>query len=317
MRFELPVPDLTAERGGNTDTPGVWLFESDIPGPTILITGLVHGNELCGAWALKYLLQAELKPRCGRLIVAFCNLAAFDTFDANNHNASRYLDEDFNRVWTAERLSSGNSREAQRARELQPWVEQADWLLDIHSMHEPCKPLLLTGVLPRNIALAQSLQTPEHIVIDAGHKNGSRMRDYRQFGDPDSPALALLIECGFHGDPETVGVACDIMARMLIKSAVLREDDIPDGWLRAAPADQKLLEVTEAVVAPSMDVRFASEWRGLDALPRRGDIIAWADGKPIVAPYDNCTLIMPSLQQLRPGVTIVRLARPVDLAFYG
>ncbi|EEA00023.1 conserved hypothetical protein [Burkholderia sp. H160] len=26
-------------------------------------------------------------------------------------------------------------------------------------------------------------------------------------------------------------------------------------------------------------------------------------------PYDNCILVMPSLRQLRPGVTVVRLGR--------
>ncbi len=310
MRFELPLPDLSAERLGNTSTPGVWLFESNQPGPTLMISALVHGNELCGAWALKRALQAGIRPRRGRLILAFCNLDAFDTFNPNTHDASRYLDEDLNRVWSPERLADATTSERRRAQELRPWVEQADWLLDLHSMHEPGKPLLLTGTLPRNIALAQALKAPEHVIIDAGHKDGTRMRDYGCFGDPESDALALLIECGFHGDPQSTEVACDMMARVLTKSGALREDDIPSGWLRPAPAEQKVLEVTQAVVASSMDFQFACDWQGLETLARAGDIIAWEDGKPIVTPYDDCTLIMPSLRQLRPGVTVVRLARP-------
>ena len=309
-RFELSVPDLSQERLGNTSTPGVWAFESGQPGPTLMISALVHGNELCGAWALKRALQAEMRPRRGRLILAFCNLDAFDTFDIEKHDASRYVDEDLNRVWSTDRLADATTRERQRARELKPWVEHADWLLDLHSMHEPGKPLLLTGTLPRNIALAQALQAPEYVIVDAGHKNGTRMRDFGRFGDPASDALALLIECGFHGDPQAVNVACDVMARVLVESDVMSAGDIPDGWLQPAAAQQKVLEVTDVVVAPSMDFQFASDWHGLDTLSNEGDIIAWADGKPVVAPYDNCTLIMPSLRQLRPGVTVVRLARP-------
>lgn len=310
MRFEIPIPDLSEERIGNTSTPGVWVFDSSEPGPTVMISALVHGNELCGAWALKRVLQAELRPRRGRLILALCNLDAFDTFDPDKHDASRYLDEDLNRVWSAERLANATTQERRRAQVLKPWVEQADWLLDLHSMHEPGQPLLLTGTLPRNIALAQALQAPEHVIIDAGHKNGTRMRDYGRFGDPESDALALLIECGFHGDPQSIDVACDMTARVLIKSGALSEDDLPKGWLRPAPAQQKRLEVTQAVVAKSMDFRFASNWQGLETLAQQGDIIAWEDGEPIVTPYDDCTLIMPSLRQLRPGVTVVRLARP-------
>ncbi|HLV29017.1 MAG TPA: succinylglutamate desuccinylase/aspartoacylase family protein [Burkholderiaceae bacterium] len=309
MRFELSKPDLSTERVGNTGTPGVWLFESDAPGPTVMLTALIHGNELCGAWALKDLLGAGVRPRRGRLILAFCNLDAFDRFDPAQHDASRYVDEDLNRVWQTERLAQGGTRERERAAQLQPWVEQADWLLDLHSMHEPSAPLLLTGVLPRNIALARTLGAPQHVIVDAGHQDGVRLRDFRQFGDPAGDALALLIECGFHGDPASREVACDMVARVLRAAEVIDSDDVPDGWLLPTPAEQRVLEVTRAVVAPSMDLKFVQDWRGLETLSHAGDLIGWADGQPIVAPYDNCTLVMPSLRQLRPGVTVVRLAR--------
>ena len=62
MDFTLPVPDLAAERLGNTDTPGVWHFDSGLPGRALMLSALVHGNELCGAWALKDLLAAGPRP---------------------------------------------------------------------------------------------------------------------------------------------------------------------------------------------------------------------------------------------------------------
>ncbi|MRT32684.1 succinylglutamate desuccinylase, partial [Xylella fastidiosa subsp. multiplex] len=49
MDFKLSVPDLAAERTGNTDTPGVWHFDSGVPGRALMVSALVHGNELCGA----------------------------------------------------------------------------------------------------------------------------------------------------------------------------------------------------------------------------------------------------------------------------
>ncbi|MNL19100.1 Succinylglutamate desuccinylase / Aspartoacylase family protein [compost metagenome] len=270
----------------------------------------MHGNELCGAWALKDLLAAGVRPRRGSLTLAFCNLDAFDRFDHANHDASRFVQEDMNRVWSAERLDNPTTPDRRRGAALRPWVRQADWLLDLHSMHEPGAPLLLTGVLPRNIALARRLKAPQHVIVDAGHKDGVRMRDFEHFGDPSrDDACALLIECGFHGDLSSRDVARDMTARMLVESGVVDAQDLPAGWLLPDPAAQRVLEVTNAVVAPSMDVRFAGAWTGLETFEEAGSTIGWADGQPIVTPYGNCTLIMPSLRQLKPGVTVVRLAR--------
>ncbi|MFJ1302818.1 succinylglutamate desuccinylase/aspartoacylase family protein [Pseudomonadota bacterium AL_CKDN230030165-1A_HGKHYDSX7] len=310
MEFKLPIPDISAERVGNTDTPGVWHFESGVPGRALLVSALVHGNELCGAWALKDLLASGLRPRRSSLTLAFCNLDAFDRFDHANHDASRFVQEDMNRVWSAERLDTPTTPDRQRGAALRPWVRRADWLLDLHSMHEPGAPLLLTGTLPRNIALARRLKAPQHVIVDAGHKDGVRMRDFEHFGDPAlEDACALLIECGFHGDLSSRDVARDMVARMLVESGVVDASDLPAGWLLPDPDAQRILEVTDAVVAPSMNVRFAGPWSGLETFEKAGSLIGWADEQPVVTPYDNCTLIMPSLRQLKPGVTVVRLAR--------
>ncbi|CAM3654257.1 Succinylglutamate desuccinylase [Bordetella sputigena] len=310
MKFELTAPDLAAERIGNTGTPGVWHFDSGVPGRKVLVTALVHGNELCGAWALKDLLASGLRPRRGALTLAFCNLEAFDRFDPARHDASRFVDEDMNRVWTGDRIDARDTAERRRAAILRPWVEGADWLLDLHSMHEPGAPLLLTGLLPRNIALARQLKAPAHVIVDAGHKDGVRMRDFAQFGDAArEDARALLIECGFHGDRSSHDVARDMLARVLPASGVLDSGDIPAGWRLPDPPIQRVLQVTDAVVAPSMDVRFARDWQGLETVEKAGTVLAWADGKPVVTPYDACTLVMPSLRQLKPGVTVARLAR--------
>ncbi|WP_080379647.1 M14 family metallopeptidase, partial [Bordetella pertussis] len=232
--FELACPRLDAERVGNGATPGVWHFDAGLPGRHVLLTALIHGNELCGAWALKDALAAGLRPRRGKLTLAFCNLAAFDRFDPLNYAPARFVDEDMNRVWSADKLASPDTQERRRARALLPWVEQADWLLDFHSMSNADEPLQLTGTQPRNIELALKLGNPAHLVADAGHAAGVRLRDYGRFGaEGENGTRSLLIECGFHGAPT---VARDILARFLLEAGTLAADDIPPGWLAdAAP----------------------------------------------------------------------------------
>ena len=312
--FELPAPDISAWRVGNTGTEGVWHFDSGVPGRHVMVSALVHGNELCGAWALKGLLEAGLRPARGKLTLAFCNLTAFDRFDSQSHDASRFTDEDLNRQWLDERMDAGDTLERRRAAALRPFVAQADWLLAIHSMHEPSAPLLLTGVQPRNLQLACAMRSPEHIVVDAGHKDGVRMRDYGRFGLPDAEGgdtRSLLIECGFHGDPASRAVAQDQCVRFLEQSGVLGADALEQqlpGWCLPDAPRQWALEVTGPVVATSSAFRFVEPYTGLEVIEKAGTAIGDNDGVPVTTPYDDCVLVMPSVRQARAGVTVVRYA---------
>jgi predicted deacylase len=314
--FELPMPSLGIWREGNTGTEGVWRFEAPRPGRHVMVSALVHGNELCGAWALLGALQAGLRPVAGSLTLAFCNLAAFDRFDPARVDDSRFVDEDFNRVWGPGLAARGaSSTERTRALALQPFVESADWLLDLHSMHDPGMPLLLTGLQPRNIALARELGTPAMVIVDAGHAEGKRMRDHGRFGEPASgeapaqQACALLVECGYHGALSSRAVAFDVMARFLDASGAVPAAVQPAHWRLALPPQQRVLAVTHAIAARSMAVSFSEPWSTGQTVAKAGTLLGWNDGEPIVTPYDDCTLVMPSLRQLRPGVTVVRLAR--------
>ena len=319
LTFELPLPDIAAWRGGNTGTEGVWRFDSGRPGRHVMISALIHGNELCGAWALKGLLDAGLRPAAGGLTLAFCNLAAFDRFDAASHDAARFVEQDLNRQWSVERMDSGDSLERRRAAALRPFVEQADWLLDLHSMHEPSAPLLLTGVQPRNLELARALRTPEHVVIDAGHQDGVRMRDFGRFGLPDDAAgdvRSLLLECGFHGDPASRAVAQDMCLRFLALAGSLDAAGVAatlPGWGLPDAPRLGALTVEGAAVARSARLAFTEPFTGLEVIDKAGTVIGHHDGPgqgdPVVTPYDDCVLVMPSTRQAREGVTVVRFAR--------
>ena len=317
--FALPKPDITAWRAGNTGTEGVWQFDSGQSGCHVMISALVHGNELCGAWAIQGLLEAGIRPQRGALTLALCNLAAFDRFDALDHDSARFVDEDLNRQWLIERMHSAGTQERVRAAALRPFVEQADWLLDLHSMHERAAPLLLTGMQPRNLALARALRAPQHVVIDAGHQDGVRMRDFGRFGLPDalSPdTRSLLIECGFHGDLSSRAVAQDLCLRVLVEAGTLQADTaqvVLPGWRQPDAPHQWALQVTGAVVARSQRLRFTQAFQGLELVEKAGSVIGHHEGEgmgePIVTPYDDCVLVMPSVRQARAGVTVVRFAQ--------
>ena len=315
LRFDLPCPDISMWRQGNTGTEGVWHFDSGRRGRHVLISALVHGNELCGAWAIKGLLEAGIRPAEGQLTLMLANLAAFDRFDEANHDASRFVDEDMNRQWMDDRFIDPSTLERKRVVELAPWVSQADWLLDLHSMHEPGPPLTLTGLQPRNLQFARELANPAHIVVDAGHKNGVRLRDYGRFGQPDDEApetRSILIECGFHGDVASLDVARDMCSRFLVLAGVLDKSELHamlPSWKQADVPERWVLQVTGGVVAYSDRFRFEKPYQNLEIIANAGTVIGDNDGQPVTTPYDDCVLIMPSVRQARAGVTVVRFAR--------
>jgi predicted deacylase len=301
---DLKAPDVSAYRG-NTGIDYVTTFDSGRPGPHVLVTAVTHGNELCGAIALDHAFRSGLRPVAGKLTFAFDNIEAYLSFDPEKPSVSRYLDEDFNRVWDEATLDGDReSRELRRARALRPVVDAADYLLDIHSMQHATAPLMMAGMTPKSVDLARRVGVPELIVRDGGHKAGRRMRDHGGFGDPASPKNALLVECGQHWERRSADVAIETMLRFLAVVGSIDPALAPKG--KTVP--QRVIEVTDAVTIATDKFRFIERFRGLEVIPKAGTVIAHDDEQPVRTPYDGCVLIMPSRRMMR-GQTAVRLGR--------
>jgi predicted deacylase len=311
--IEVTFPDIAEWQTGNTGVDYIHTFDSGVAGPHAMILALTHGNEVSGAIAVDRFLRSGLRPVTGRLTLGFANVDAYHRFDGSNPDASRFIDEDMNRVWSAVRLdSSDDSLELRRARALRTIIDNVDFLLDLHSMHEEAPPLMLSGPLAKGIRFAVDIGVPEHVIVDAGHSNGKRLRDYGDFGDPASPKNALLIETGQHFSVRSKNVALDAASRFLITTGVVDARDLTDSMLQAKPAAQQVLQVTQSVIADTMDLEFTQDFRGLELIEHAGTVIARDGDREIVTPYDNCLIVMPSLRHIGPGVTVMRLARVLD-----
>jgi predicted deacylase len=307
---EIRPPDIACYRDGGSGVDYVHVIDSGRPGPTAMVQALTHGNEFCGAIALDALLRSGLRPERGTLILAFANVAAFGRFDFDDPDASRYIDEDYNRVWADEVLfGSRDSAELRRARELVPFVDRADFLLDIHSMHDPCRPIGVCGMVDKHLELARRVGVPADLLIDTGHPAGLRMRDRGGFNDPASPRQALLVECGQHWERSSVDVALDTLLRFLVAAGIVAAERVAPQLKLPLPARQRVVRVTEPVVVQSMDFRFLVPVVGLSVIAKAGTPIAQDGDRVWTAPYDDTVLVMPSLRHLRPGNTQVRLGR--------
>jgi predicted deacylase len=312
--IEVAFPDIRRFAEGNTGIPYIFSFDSGKPGPHVLVNSLMHGNEVSGAIAVAGLLDHGLRPRRGKLTLCFANVEAYHSFDPDRPDASRFIDQDLNRVWSPEILddSSRTSSEIRRARQMRPVIASVDFLLDLHSMHEYGPPMIVCTGKDKHMKFARKLGAPANVICDTGHRDGRRMIDYGDFDDDNSPRDALAVETGHHWQPSSVAVARDTAARFVLVSGIVEREDLPDGWLIPEPAPQRFIRVTEPVVAPSMDFRFTQPFTGLETFAEAGTVFAYQDGKPVATPWNDCVLVMPSVRQLIPGVTVVRLGREMD-----
>ncbi|WP_193179856.1 M14 family metallopeptidase [Nisaea sediminum] len=309
---ELEPPDISAYEKGNTGVPFFTTFASGRPGPDVLITALVHGNELCGAIALDDLFRNEIRPRCGTLTLGFCNVAAYAEFRADYPALSRFIDEDFNRVWDLDALDSGRrSLERARAREIRPLIARAEMLLDLHSMQHATGPLVLAGRHAKGRRLAEKVGVPPLIVLDAGHAAGRRLRDYDFFDDPDDPRSALLVECGQHWSKAAAAVAIETSYRFLHALGQIDGETVFRHCGSGIPPRQNVVEIVEVVTVKTDSFRFHGDYKGMEIIPKAGTEIGRDGGTPIRTPNDDCILIMPT-RRLSRGLTAVRLGRFIE-----
>jgi len=307
--IDVPFPDLTPYAAGNAGIPYVWRFTTERAGPHLTIQALTHGNEVCGAIALAKLLDASVRPLRGTLTLVFANVDAYATFDAADPFASRCLDEDFNRLWTPEVLDGPRtSRELVRARALRGCYDATDYLLDLHSMTDPCPPLALAGRQRKGMELAQQIGLPRDIVVDEGHKAGKRLRDYAFFDDPTDPRSALLIECGQHWERAAPGVALQSALRFLRHFGLLSPEFLEAHLAPGPLPPQRAIEVTNVVTIESDAFAFAVPVAGLQIVPKAGTLLARDGAREIRTPYDDSVLVMPTRRPRR-GETAVRIGR--------
>ncbi|HVE20887.1 MAG TPA: succinylglutamate desuccinylase/aspartoacylase family protein [Acidocella sp.] len=305
---EFPVytaaPDFTPFLAGNTGIRGFTTRNSGRPGPHVVLMSLMHGNELAGAIVITELLRQNFMPLRGRVTMGFANIEAFARFDPTNPLASRFVEEDLNRVWDDSQLFGvRRSLELDRAREMRPIIDEADLLLDLHSMLWPSDPLLLCGPTAHGRHLAQTLATPHMVIADHGHAGGKRLIDYGHFTAAVTPAAAILVEAGQHWEPGSVVQTRATVQRLLSHA----------GMIAPCPAPRRMpvfAQVTRAVTARTNRFVFTHAYRGGEIVRAANSLIAHDGDEEIRTPYDDCLLVMPSLHAVR-GHTAIRLARLV------
>lgn len=204
-------------------------FSTAAPGPLVIATGGIHGNEPSGARAILRLfeaLHAAAPPFCGRILGLTGNLQALN-------RGERFLDRDLNRAWRPERLAAlerarpedllGEDRElVELGGEIQAALGSrtgAAVFLDLHTTSSDSAPFAIVSDSRVNRRLAQALGVPILLGLEESLE-GTLLNYVNQLGH-----VAIGFEAGRHDAPESVARHEAALWLTLVSTGCLSEID--------------------------------------------------------------------------------------------
>ncbi len=276
----------------------IYRFAHTHPGPHLLITGGVHGNEPCGMLALEKIValihQGVLEQKNGTLtILPLCNPRA----RALNR---RFVDRNLNRALY--RYDNPVHYEDHLSNILCPYLEACDILLDIHSYTAGGPPfLLLEDGAARNLAygravgpaiMLHSWSTSYARLTGEGLPDPLRGQGTTEYARKHG-ALSLTLECGQHDDPASVDVA---FAAALNVLAHFNLFDIPAALREKAratlPARDPVVLTLNQVLVKRAPGRLARDWKHLEPVKAGAVLALFDDGTQDICEKDGY-FIMP------------------------
>jgi succinylglutamate desuccinylase len=160
----------------------------------LLITGLVHGNEVIGIEVINRVLKRVVKNKEININLGFllCNIEAAQ-------KNTRFVESDLNRGFSTQEIIT---LEQKRAVKIAKIIDQADFIFDLHQTVEPSlTPFFVMEHRHELIQIANQLLPQFPIVTfgtDGFSKTGQTMLEYASA----QGAKAMVIECGQNGFSE-------------------------------------------------------------------------------------------------------------------
>lgn len=306
------------------------------PGPKLIVTGAVHGNEVHGSKAMAEIMK---QLDSGELTLLRGVLTFVPIVNPLAHNLDRREgDRNLNRNLRPPIVPQ--DYEDRIARQLCPLLAAHDGLLDLHSFQSQGQPFAMVG--PRNNT--GELEPFAHEAIESAvvarlgvnrivegwlstYAEGIRRRQARASDgsrkaqlvtDPhygvgtteymrSTGGWAITLECGQHMDPNGPTVARLAILRTLVHLGMLAPEAV-EPFQPTAPLE--MLRLYDVIDRESMDDHFAREWKSFDAITE-GDLVGTrANGEQVLAPSSG-RIVFPNVKS-QPGTEWFYLARESD-----
>ena len=208
-------------------------WDTAVPGPTLVLMGGVHGNEACGPAALHRLIFYERAGSIplvkGRVIIV--PVANPEAFKQNK----REVDRNLNRGMRHMRPRSGAPYEDFLCDAICTVLDQADYLLDIHSYTAQGGPFIFMGCRDaEEKAFAEALGVTNNFVWDwenAFHDSGIRREESQSTTGhvrnvDEKPRRALTLECGQHKNLNNADVGFAAALRAMAHLGIIAPETV-------------------------------------------------------------------------------------------
>lgn len=298
--------ELLAETGLTTILPGIEVahdhllgqIDSGKAGPTIVLSGGMHGNEPAGILAIRSVLahlQADRVAIRGRLVGLCGNIGAL-------RQRIRFTDRDLNRCWDAASIAELRRTHGHTAED----VEQLELLqafddaaqnargpiihLDLHSMSADGVPFIVVCDHPQSVQLAQDLCLPGIAGLEKSIP-ATTLEYFTSIGH-----IALAVEGGQHHAESTVDTLESAAWLLLASVGMMDWADVPDlqgrrERLRTRGLGLPPVQVTyRHGITPEDQFRMRPGYRNLQEV-RAGEVLAEDSHGPVVAPDDGWILL--------------------------
>jgi predicted deacylase len=306
-------------------------LQSPLKGPRLIVTAAVHGNETCGTFAIKRLVeqfeQGELKLKCGA--VTFVPVTNPKAYRLQRRNGDRNLNRRLIPTDTPAQY------EDHIANWLCPLLAEHDGLLDLHSFQSGTQPFALFG--PKNNtevlepfahadieeALVQRLGCSRFVYgwldtyakgidrraaqVNAGRFNAKEVDVDSRYGIGTTEYMrstggwSITLECGQHDDPSGREVAYQAILNTLIYLGLI------EGTPPRPAKDFQVLGLYDVYDRFDMNDTFAKTWKSFDPIAQGEVIGTRADGTVLRAQQD-CFIVFPNIKS-QPGQEWFYLAR--------
>lgn len=172
------------------------------PGKTTVILAGVHGNEICGIKALDELIPTT-KITSGKVIFIYANLMAIS-------EGKRQIEKNLNRCFLENQPKEIiNTFEGKTAREIMPYLEESDAMLDLHaSFTKKSVPFLIID--EKNLNLSNLFDTE---IISFNWDNFEPGSTDYYMNLQNKPGICF--ECGYLGDNNSIQRAKEAILNFL------------------------------------------------------------------------------------------------------
>lgn len=305
------------------------------PGPKLLVTAAVHGNEVCGIAAIRRVIE-QLDNGALTLLKGSVTFIPVVN-ELANRLGRREGDRNLNRNMRPPVIPQ--DFEDRINTQLCPQLAACDVLLDLHSFQGQGKPFAMLGPRNNDGALEPFMhaEAEGRLALSVGTErivegwlstyalglarraersgDGSRRASLQQ--DPhygvgtteykrSQRGYGITLECGQHADPEAPEFAYQAILRVMALLGLIA----PEAATPRPAGKPELLQLYEVIDREHEGDRFERAWASFDEVTKGQRIGTRASGEPVLAPDDG-RIVFPAANAA-PGTEWFYLARASD-----